>query len=239
MSQDGSDTWLNITHVMFSRDRKKIFSDLSLKCSERHIGLLGNNGAGKSTLLRMLNGLLLPQSGSINVLGVDVPKNVRRAMQTVGFVFQNPDHQIIFPTVLDELSFGFRNRGFSRIDSALIVRKWLKKYDCEHWYDLAVDELSEGERQKLCLISVSALEPAVIALDEPFASLDLKNRITLSELLVQLPQRLVIASHDLELLRRMERVFWLDRGEIVADGDPEIVIKRYVEACCAKSDDGG
>jgi biotin transport system ATP-binding protein len=239
MSQDGSKSWLNIRHVMFSRDRKKIFSNLSLECSEKHIGLLGNNGAGKSTLLRLINGLLIPQSGSINVLGVDVPKDVRKAMQTVGFVFQNPDHQIIFPTVLDELSFGFRNRGLSRADSALMARKWLEKYGCGHWYGLTVDELSEGQRQKLCIISISALEPEVIALDEPFSSLDLENKITLSELLVQLPQRLVVASHDLELLRQMERVVWLESGEIVADGEPEAVIKQYIEVCHKKSRHGG
>lgn len=220
---------------MFSRDRKTIFSDFSLKCAEDRIGVLGNNGAGKSTLLRMLNGLLLPQSGEINVLGIDVPRNVRKAMQTVGFVFQNADHQIIFPTVIDEMSFGLQNRGMSRSESIEIAHEWLAKHGCQSWADLSVDELSEGQRQKLCLMSVSALEPAVIALDEPFASLDLENRLILSDLLSEFPQRLIVASHDLELLRRMERVIWLQDGEIVADGDPNYVITDYIKACSKKT----
>jgi biotin transport system ATP-binding protein len=234
MSQDDSDIWLKIDHVMFARERKTIFSDFSLKCAERRIGVLGNNGAGKSTLLRLLNGLLTPQRGAIHVLGVDVPKDVRKAMQTVGFVFQNTDHQIIFPTVIDEVSFGFRNRGLPRADSDKIAREWLVKNGCCHWLDLSVEELSEGQRQKLCLLTVFALEPAVVALDEPFASLDLENRLELADLLYEFPQRLVIASHDLDLLRRMERVIWLQDGAIVGDGRPDDVIQRYIASCYEK-----
>ena len=234
MSQVGSDNWLNIDHVTFSRDRKIVFSDLTIKCSERRIGILGNNGAGKSTLLRLLNGLLTPQSGLIHVVGINVPQNIRKAMQAVGFVFQNADHQIIFPTVMDEVSFGFRNRGLSPKDSVAIAREWLHKHRCDDWADLSVDELSEGQRQKLCLISVSALEPEVIALDEPFASLDLESRLAMSHYLMGFPQRLIVASHDLELLKQMERVIWLHHGAIAADGSPEAVINEYVETCHKK-----
>lgn len=230
MSQDGADDWLNIEHVTFSRDRKTVFSGLNFRCSERRIGVLGNNGAGKSTLLRLLNGLLTPQSGRIHVCGIDVPKNVREAMRAVGFVFQNSDHQIIFPTVIDEVSFGFRNRGLSPKESIESARECLEKHGCEDWVDLSVDELSEGQRQKLCLISVSALEPKVIALDEPFASLDLENRLALSDYLASFPQRLVVASHDLELLKRMERIIWLQNGEMITDGPPQTVIPAYIEA---------
>ena len=152
-------------------------------------------------------------------------------MRAVGFVFQNPDHQIVFPTVLEEMSFGFRTRGLTRAESSSRALEWLDRYGCAHWAELSVDELSDGQRQKLCIMSVLALEPSVIALDEPFSSLDLSTRLELADLLARAPQHLIIASHDLDLLQTMERLIWLDQGRIIADGAPGDVVRLYVESC--------
>ncbi len=226
-----SDEWLKLEEVAFSRGRKPVFQNLSLTCSERRIGLLGDNGAGKSTFLRLLNGLLSPQQGRLQVVGLNPASDVSEAMRAVGFVFQNPDHQIVFPTVLEEMSFGFRTRGLTRAESSARALEWLDRYGCAHWAELSVDELSDGQRQKLCIMSVLALEPSVIALDEPFSSLDLSTRLELADLLARAPQHLIIASHDLDLLQTMERLIWLDQGRIIADGAPGDVVRLYVESC--------
>jgi biotin transport system ATP-binding protein len=225
------DEWLVLQDVVASRGRKTIFSSISVVCAERRIGLIGRNGAGKSTLLRLLNGLLPAQSGSIAMAGVDVRANVTLAMRHVGFVFQNPDHQIVFPTVLEEMTFGFRTRGCSKVESEMRAVACLERYGCGDWVRASVEELSEGQRQKLCILAVIALEPSIIALDEPFASLDLPTRLELNALLVSLPQRVIVASHDLDLLRSMDRVIWLGEGRIIKDGNPDEVIGVYEEHC--------
>ncbi|NCA13381.1 MAG: ATP-binding cassette domain-containing protein, partial [Proteobacteria bacterium] len=152
------------------------------------------------------------RDGSIAMAGVDVRANVTLAMRHVGFVFQNPDHQIVFPTVLEEMTFGFRTRGCSKVESEMRAVACLERYGCGDWVRASVEELSEGQRQKLCILAVIALEPSIIALDEPFASLDLPTRLELNALLVSLPQRVIVASHDLDLLRRFGRLTALVHG---------------------------
>lgn len=223
------DEWLVLQDVVVSRGRKTVFSSLSFACAENRVGLVGDNGAGKSTLLRLLNGLLPAQSGRIGVAGVDVRTDVALAMRQVGFVFQNPDHQIVFPTVLEEMTFGFKTRGCSTRESETRAVACLERYGCRDWVRASVEELSEGQRQKLCILAVLALEPSVIALDEPFASLDLPTRLELNALLASLPQRVIVASHDLDLLRSTDRVIWLGEGRIMKDGSPDEVISRYEE----------
>jgi biotin transport system ATP-binding protein len=233
------DEWLVLQDVVVSRGRKTVFSSLSFECAENRIGLVGHNGSGKSTLLRLLNGLLSAQSGRIDVAGVDVRTDVALAMRHVGFVFQNPDHQIVFPTVLEEMTFGFKTRGYSTQESEMRAIACLERYGCRDWIRASVEELSEGQRQKLCILAVLALEPSVIALDEPFASLDLPTRLELNALLASLPQRVIVASHDLDLLRSTDRVIWLGEGRIMKDGSPGEVIGRYEEHGAALAAAGG
>lgn len=220
-------------HVTFSRGPERLFSDLSVCLSERRIGLLGDNGAGKSTFLRLTNGLLAPHSGRVLVDGIDTALDSAAAMRKVGFVFQNPDHQIVFPTVLEEVAFGFRARGASARQSREQAISALVQHGCAHWKDVGVHELSDGQRQRLCIVSVVALEPDILVMDEPFASLDLPTRLGLSTMLARLPQRMLIASHDLDLLAGLDRVIWLEDGAIREDGRPADVLPQYREAATA------
>jgi biotin transport system ATP-binding protein len=233
MTPTSVDAAILFDHVTFARGPERLFSDLSLCLSERRIGLLGDNGAGKSTFLRLTNGLLAPHSGRVLVDGIDTALDSAAAMRKVGFVFQNPDHQIVFPTVLEEVAFGFRARGSSAAHSREQAIRALAQHGCAHWKDAGVHELSDGQRQRLCIVSVVALEPDILVMDEPFASLDLPTRLGLSNMLATLPQRMLIASHDLDLLAGLDRVIWLQDGAIREDGPPTDVLPQYKEAAIA------
>jgi len=200
---------------------------LSLHLPERRIGLIGDNGSGKSTLLRLANGLLVPERG-------DVIVNGRRATQArgelhadVGFVFQNPDHQIIFPTVGEEIAFGLIERGETTARARRAVEYLLSRHGCGGWIDRAIHELSEGQKQLVCILAILATEPTILLLDEPFSSLDLPTRLSLSARLARLPQQILMASHDLDLLLDFDRVLWLEDGRVRADGAPSQVLAEY------------
>lgn len=212
-------------NVGFARDGQSVFDGLSLDLSQRRIGLVGDNGSGKSTLLRLANGLLRAGRGDVVVNGVRLEGAALAA--GVGFVFQNPDHQIIFPTVGEEIAFGLTERGVAAAEAQRATEELLARHGCAGWGGRAVHELSEGQKQLVCILAVLATEPSVLLLDEPFASLDLPTRLSLSARLAQLPQQVVMASHDLDLLHDFDRVVWLDRGAVRADASPAEVLPLY------------
>lgn len=220
--------------VELFRGGRKLFAGLDLEFDERRLGLIGDNGSGKSSLLRLINGLILPDSGTVTVGARDTRRHRKELPGEVGFVFQNPDHQIIFPTVGEEVAFGFGNRGLKgRAADAEAVR-FLAEHGCAGWEGRAVHELSGGERQRVAIISVLAARPSLLLLDEPFASLDLPMRIAFRRLIARLPLQAVIASHDIELLGDCDRIVWLDKGGIVADGPPATVLAAYQAAAEAR-----
>ena len=204
-----------------------LFERLTLDLRERRIGVLGDNGAGKSSFLRLLNGLLKPTAGRVIVDGLDTVQDRALLPSKIGFVFQNVDHQIVFPTVLEEVSFGLREQGLAARDADARAREALRSHGCADWVETAVHELSEGQKQRLCIIAIVAMNPTVLVLDEPFSSLDLPTRLALTGVLRDLPQRIVLASHDLDLLAQMDRVLWFENGGLRGDGRPDDVLPAY------------
>lgn len=221
---------IEFDHVTLRRGSRLVFDSLTISISQRRVGLLGNNGAGKSSLLRLINGLLLPDQGEVRVDGLVTSKARRELPAKVGFVFQNAEHQIVFPTVLEEIAFGFREHGSSRTDANDQAREVLQRFGCADWAEAVVHELSEGQKQRLCIMSVVAMQPDILVMDEPFASLDLPTRLDLMDFIGNLPQRLIVASHDLDLLAAMDRVLWLENGAVMGDGPPKPVIDAYRSA---------
>ncbi len=218
---------IELVDVGIRRGTRQVFVRLSLHLNERRIGLIGGNGSGKSSLLRLLNGLLLPDSGHVQV-GPDTTHRARdKVMAGFGFVFQNPDHQIIFPTVAEEIESGLSLRGANRIEAREAARHLLAAHGCADWGARAIAELSEGQKQLICILSALACAPHTLLLDECFASLDLRTRLDLARTLRELPQRQIMASHDLDLLADFDRVIWLDDGHIRGDGAPADIISRY------------
>lgn len=205
-----------------------ILSDLSLTLTERRIGIVGRNGSGKTTLLRLIAGLVAPTMGTVRVEGIDPARDRKAMLARLGILFQNPDHQILMPTVAEELAFGLRQMG--RRESEAVARAALVAEGRTAWADQPVSTLSHGQKQWLCLMSVLLMNPATILLDEPFAALDLPTEARLTRRLAALPQRLITISHAPAAVAGCDRVIWLDGGRIQADGPAAPVLAEFTKA---------
>lgn len=218
---------IDLRAVRLTRGGRRVFDRLDLSLNERRIGIIGANGSGKSSLLRLINGLLLPDAGEV-VVGARRTADAReQVMGQFGFVFQNPDHQILFPTVGEEISFGLTLRGMGRDAARARSEALLADHGCAGWQERACQELSEGQKQLVCILSAIAPQPHTLLLDECFASLDHRVRRELAEVISRLPQRQIMASHDLDLLGACERIVWLEEGGVRDDGPPVRVLAAY------------
>lgn len=213
--------------VAFAVAGKPILHGISLDLQERRIGIVGRNGSGKTTLLRLMAGLVAPTAGTVRLGGVDPAKDRRAALAAVGILFQNPDHQIIFPTVAEELAFGLVQQGLSRSEAAARVRAALEAEGRGDWAAQPVQALSQGQKQWLCLMAILLMAPGTILLDEPFAALDLPLQIRLTRRLAALPQRLVTISHDPAAVAGCDRVIWLEAGRVAMDGAAAPVLAAF------------
>ncbi|MGI0494389.1 energy-coupling factor ABC transporter ATP-binding protein [Alkalinema pantanalense CENA528] len=201
--------------------------NLTIAVGQR-VAIVGANGSGKSTLLHHLNGLLLPQAGQVQVGNWRVtPKTLRSVRDCLGLVFQNPDDQLFMPSVWEDVTFGPKNQGLSseiQQHRAIEAMKavGLKPEDYAHRMAHA---LSGGEKKRVAIAGVLAMQPSVLALDEPSAQLDPRSRRQLIHLLDRLSLTQIIATHDLDLaLDLCERTVVLHRGEIVYDGSTAAVM---------------
>jgi cobalt/nickel transport system ATP-binding protein len=193
--------------------------DLTVAPGER-VALLGPNGAGKTTLILHLNGILLPTAGQVQVGGMPVTKpNLREIRRRVGIVFQDPDDQLFMPTVHDDVAFGPANLGVRGEALDKTVAEALDAVGMAEAADRPPHHLSFGQRRRVALATVLAMDPQLLVLDEPTSNLDPAARRDLADILVALPVTALIATHDLPYaLELCPRTVVLDDGAIVADG---------------------
>ena len=192
--------------------------DLTLQKGER-LGLDGQNGAGKSTLLHLIVGLLQAQSGRINAFGRDYrdEKDFRLLRRRVGLVFQDPDDQLFCPTVAEDIAFGPLNLGYSQQDAMAIVDDTLDSLDLQHLRDRVTHKLSGGQKRLVSLATVLAMKPEILLLDEPTNALDEKTTKRLIDILLDLPQAMIIVSHDRTFREAvMTRAVRMEAGQIVS-----------------------
>lgn len=218
---------IRLDAVVLERGGKRLFDGLTLQLDECRIGLVGDNGAGKSSLLRLIAGLDETQSGRVTVHGYDVATDRRQLPHLLGLMFQNPDDQILCPTVEEEVGFTLTARGLPRKAARDEARAFLTRRGFADWCPRAIAELSQGERQQVCLLALQIGEPATLLLDEPFASLDLPSQYRLSRSILDSRQQLVFSTHVLEQVRDFPRVLWLEQGRIRADGPGRDVCDAY------------
>jgi biotin transport system ATP-binding protein len=206
---------------------RAVLCDLNLSLVENRIGVIGANGSGKSTFARLLNGLVVPSAGRVLVDGMDTAREGAGVRRKVAFVFSDPDAQIVMPTVAEDVAFSLRRHGLGKQEVADRVAQTVARFGLGGHVDHPAHLLSSGQKQLLALASVLVTEPEVLVCDEPTTLLDLRNSQQVARLLEGLPQRVVLVTHDLGLLRGWQRVLVIDEGRVVADGPAEQSIGHY------------
>ena len=220
-----------IEGVHHAYGERTVLRGIDLELTEHRIGLVGANGSGKSTLARTLNGLVRPTRGRVVVDGLDAARQGGAVRRRVGFVFSDPEAQIVMPTVAEDVAFSLRRRDLSPTQRAERVREVLTRFDLADHADHPAHLLSSGQKQLLALAAVLVTEPAVLVADEPTTLLDRRNARMITGLLASLDQQVVLATHHLDLLTDWDRVIVIDEGRVVADGPPvEALTVERVEA---------
>jgi biotin transport system ATP-binding protein len=182
----------------------------------------GHNGSGKTTLFRHLNGLLMPDAGDIKVDGISVSADVLRSRQMVGLVFQDADSQIVGETVYDDVAFGPENLCLSPDEVNRRVTSALSAVGLEHLAGQRPHRLSGGEKRRLAIAGILAMEPQVLVLDEPFANLDYSGMLQVLSQIVHLHRAgktIILSTHDLDkTMGHAGRLILMKNGSIVKDG---------------------
>ena len=187
--------------------------------------IAGQNGSGKTTLLRHLNGLLLPTTGTVRVAGIPVPENLISARQMVGMVFQDADSQIVGETVSDDVAFGPENLCLDRSEVKRRVARALDLVNLLDFKNQKPHLLSGGEKRRLAIAGILAMEPKVLVFDEPFSSLDYPGIKQVLKQIISLHQAahtILVAAHDLEkVIAHADRLVIMNHGKVVKNGLPE------------------
>ena len=209
-------------------DGTRALRGITLKIRARRTAILGANGAGKSTLLMHLNGLLEPKGGSVRVNGLEVRKeNLFEVRRRVGLVFQDPEDQVFSSSVREDVAFGPRNLGWDEAHVEKKVGGVMRALAISHLAKKIPHHLSAGEKKKVALAGVLAMEPEFIVLDEPTANLDPKNSKMIMRILEQLARAgtsVIIATHDIARVSNWaERVVVMKEGKILAEGGAKIL----------------
>ncbi len=217
----------------YSRNNSPAICNLSLDIAESEfVGILGRNGSGKSTLTRLLNGLLCPEAGKVEVDGIDTsnPQNHAEIRKRVGLLLPVPDNQFISNIVEEDVAFGPENLGLSpnkirqRVDTAL------KTVSMEDYAKYPPLLLSGGQKQRVCIAGILATKPKYMVLDEPTSMLDSRGRREVIETLLNLKEKegitLVLTTHHLEEIIKADRIIVLDQGEVKFEGNPGSILKE-------------
>jgi energy-coupling factor transport system ATP-binding protein len=189
------------------------------------LAIVGHNGSGKSTLAKILNGLIMPISGSVEILGIPLTEEtVWDIRKHVGMVFQNPDNQFVGTTVKDDVAFGLENMGVPREEMVKRVVEALKLVKMEAFLDQEPHHLSGGQKQRVAIAGVLALAPSIIIFDEATSMLDPVGRNEVLETVRKLKEEKKISvisiTHDLEEASKADRIIVLNKGKVYAEGKP-------------------
>ncbi|WP_168582132.1 energy-coupling factor ABC transporter ATP-binding protein [Gephyromycinifex aptenodytis] len=215
--------------VHHSYGERAVLRDINLALDEPRVGIIGANGSGKSTLVRMINGLVTPSAGTVIVDGLDVARDGRGVRRNVGFVFPDPEAQIVMPTVVEDIAFSLRRFKLGRAAEDRRIEAALSRFGLAQHRDHPAHLLSSGQKQLLALASVTATEPRVLVADEPTTLLDRRHTRAVMRHLDSLDQQLILVTHDLDLLKDWERVLVIDEGQVVADGPGSSSIRTYCD----------
>ena len=212
-------------------DKTEALRNLSFRITHGEaVGVIGANGAGKSTLLMHMNGYLLPTSGTVTIGDLHLTRKTRQEIRKkVGIVFQNPDDQLFMPTVYDDVAFGPQNLGMDEDDVRERVHEALNLVNSFDLRGKPPHHLSCGQKSAVAIAAVMAMEPDILAMDEPAANLDPKSRRLLINLLKTFTHSKIIASHDLDLIMDVcSRCIVISEGTVVADGPAMDILSNKI-----------
>ena len=226
---------LEVTNLSYSYpDGTEALHEISFQIEEgESLALLGPNGSGKTTLLLHLNGTLLGQ-GTISLGGLPVKKNtLAEIRRQVGIVFQDPDGQLFMPTVLEDVMFGLLNLGCHRAEARIRALETLEQVGLSaDFADRPPFHLSSGEKRRVAIAGVLVMKPKLLILDEPTSWLDPPGQRGLTELLKQLPQPKIIATHDAAFAMALtRRAIFLRSGCVIADGLTTEIVDQFDWKC--------
>lgn len=226
---------IEMKHVSFRYDAgKEILHDISFAVAKgESVGLIGANGAGKSTIMKLLSGILSGE-GETLICGTPVSReNLSEVRRKLGYVLQDSDDQMFMPTVYEDMIFAPRNYGLSKEETEKKVDAVLEQLDLTELKHSRNHKISGGEKRMAAIATILTMEPEVILMDEPTASLDPYNRRLVINTIRALPQTKLITSHDLDMiLDTCSRVILIDGGTIIADGKVKDILedKELLEA---------
>ncbi|MED3716500.1 ABC transporter ATP-binding protein [Geobacillus thermodenitrificans] len=221
----------DVTHV-YSNGVAAV-QNVNLEIKEGEIvAILGSNGSGKTTLVKHFNGLLKPTSGRVLVNGMDTRKEkIAKISSLVGYVFQNPNHQIFLPTVREELYYGCKNLKMPREEVEKRVRKAIEIFELDGLLDTNPFDLNYSKRKEIAMASIMAISPDVIVLDEPTTGQDhrgCKRVLDLVRLLHSHGHIVVLITHDMQLVGELNcRVVVMNRGKVIADNQADMVFTNH------------
>jgi cobalt/nickel transport system ATP-binding protein len=212
---------IRLTDITFAYPGgEPVLKDLNFTLSQtERIGLVGPNGSGKSTLLQVMEGLLKPDSGTVEIFGQvrETEKDFYPVRERIGFLFQNPDDQLFCPTVAEDVAFGPLNLGKKKDEAMAIVRETLDMIGLAGFENRVTHKLSGGEKRLVSLATVVAMKPEILLLDEPISGLDEATAQKITKILADLPQPRIVVSHDREFLHRVtDSILHLANGRIQA-----------------------
>ena len=219
---------ISASDLSFGYDiKRKVLENINFQLKKgESVGLVGANGVGKSTLLRILVGLNTGFQGDVMVNNIPLEKkNLKTIRKNVGYVFQDADSQLFMSTVFDDVAFAPRNYGMSEAEVNEKTMEALKVVHIEQLKDKQIYKLSGGEKKLASIATILSTEPDVILMDEPSVALDPKNRRNLINILNQLNQAKIIASHDLNMIMdTCERTILLSDGKVIKDGNTKEIL---------------
>jgi energy-coupling factor transport system ATP-binding protein len=215
--------------------------DLEVKAGE-YIAIIGHNGSGKTTVSKLISGFLEPTEGTVMIGGVQVHKIPTRVRPTiVGYVFQNPDHQVFKDTVWEDVAFGLENLGYSEEDIQRIVRDTLKDLDLWHVREVHPFRLGKGDRQRVAVAGLIVMNPKILVVDEPTTGQDPERAREIMRLMSRLNRErnitVITITHAMDLVVEfVQRVVVIGQGEILLDGNvrdvfsqPDVLAKTFVQ----------
>lgn len=220
---------IRFENVSVQFDQRRVLDDISLTLTEKRIAVVGANGSGKSTFVRLLNGLQTATSGTVTVDDLNPVKDGRKLRRHVGFVFQNPDNQIVYPVVEEDLAFGLKSLKLPKDEVHRRIDEILARYDLTDFKTHPSHLLSGGQKQLLAISGVLVMNPRYVIFDEPTTLLDLRNRNRVERAIAELDQTVITVSHDLDLIADYDRVLVFDQGKVALDNTPANALPKYRE----------